>query len=65
MALYLHPTTSVADAALHAFRHGGRLVADNGRVKVAPGRDYDQAEKALKIQALTRLAAEMETRHTV
>ncbi len=56
--LYLHPTTSVADAAIHAFENGACLVTKRGRVAVVEGCDVTQYEKALKIKALAKLARE-------
>lgn len=63
MKLYLHPTMPIADAALMAFRSGKHLRGRAGVVEVRPGRDFAQAEKALKSKALLRLARSIERGH--
>ncbi len=57
MTLYLHPTTDVADAAIHAFENGAHVASRNGRAAVVEGRNFEQYAKALKIKALRRVEA--------
>jgi len=64
MKLYLHPTMPIADAALLAFRNGQHVRGRAGVVEICPGRDFAQAEKALKSKALLRLARSIERGHT-
>lgn len=63
--LYLHPTTNIADAAIHAYDHGARLVTKAGRVAVVQGRDYKQVEKAKKVKALQAIASALSNGHTI
>ena len=63
--LYLHPTTDVADAAIHAFEHGAHLVSSAGRVAVHHGRDVRQYEKAKKVKALQAIASALSNGHTI
>ena len=63
--LYLHPNASVADAAIHAYQYGARLVTKAGRVAVVEGRNQDQYEKAKKVKALQAIASELRSGHTI
>ncbi len=57
MKLYLHPTTSVVDAAIAAYGADCHLAGPTGKVAILPGRSALQYSKALKIQALRRTLA--------
>ncbi len=61
MTLYLHPNTNVADAAIYAYEHGGRLVTKSTHVEVKQGRDVRQYHKALAIKGLDQLAREIKS----
>lgn len=54
--LYLHPALDVADAAIVAYVNHGHLVGPTGRVRIVPGQDPLQYEKALKARSLRRIA---------
>ena len=53
------PNALIDEAALTAFRAGNHLATEGGRVVLAPGQDFDQAQKALKIRQLRVLAREL------
>lgn len=57
MKLYLHPTTSIVDAAIAAYNDDCHLAGPTGKVAVVAGRSALQYFKALKIQALRSVLA--------
>lgn len=54
--LYLHPSLDIADAAIAAYVNHGHLVGPTGRVRIVPGQDPVQYEKALQARSLRRIA---------
>ena len=63
MKLYLHPTMTIADAAIAAYDDGQHLAGPGGCVALCPGRDEHQYAKALKAKALTALARGIFLKH--
>lgn len=63
MKLYLHPTMTIADAAIAAYGDGQHLAGPGGCVALCPGRDEGQYATALKTKALTALAREVCLKH--
>ena len=55
----IHPSTSIADAAIVAYERGQHLQTDLGIVTLADGIDTVQYAKALRIKALNRVARAM------
>lgn len=54
--LYLHPSQDIAEAAIAAYVNHGHLEGPTGRVRIVPGQDQGQYEKAVKARTLARMA---------